>query len=330
MTVPVRPTLWIITDGKAGDEQPLIGVAEELGVSPDRRHVHPRPPFVWLMPWGPIDPREGPDHPGAPLSPPFPDICLATGRRAVAYLRRLKQLSPTTVTVFFKHPRCRADGADLLVMSPHDRPDGREASRLIVTPTLPNRLPAGRLAALRATPPPALAALPPPRLAVLIGGDSRHHRFTPTDIARLIAGLRARRAAGASLMITASRRTPPPLRAALDAFANADRVFFWNGQGDNPYAAMLALADEVVVTADSTNMIGEAAVTGRPIQVFHPSGGHAKITAFIAELGRHAAIGRFPEAPASASYPPINATPDIAAAILALWQARITPPPARS
>ena len=34
--------------------------------------------------------------------------------------------------------------------------------------------------------------------------------------------------------------------------------------GRNPYLAMLALADAILVTGDSANMVGEAASTGRP------------------------------------------------------------------
>ena len=77
---------------------------------------------------------------------------------------------------------------------------------------------------------------------------------------------------GASLMITASRRTPAALRHALEALAARHGGFFWDGTGENPYVALLALADAIVVTADSFNMIGEAAATGVPVLVFEPSG----------------------------------------------------------
>ena len=312
------PTVWILTDGKAGDEQPLAGIAEAMGVTPELRRVHPRKPFALMMPWGPIDWRDRPGQPDSPLAPPYPDICLATGRRAVAYLRHLKRLSPSTCAVLFKDPRTRRHGADLVIVQAHDKLRGPSVK---VVTTAPNRLPPARLDAIRADPPADLSALPPPRLAVLVGGDSRHHRFTPDDIARFTVGLEQRLAAGASLMITASRRTPPALATALRSLAKDNRrITFWNGEGLNPLAAYMALADELIVTADSTNMIGEAATTGRPIQIFHPTGGHPKIEAFIALLGKEARVGRFPDAPASGTYPPINSTANAADAVLATWE----------
>ncbi|MCX8996545.1 mitochondrial fission ELM1 family protein [Rhizobiaceae bacterium BDR2-2] len=315
MTDDPRPTVWVLTDGKAGDEQPLIGVCEALGAEPQLRRVSPRPIFTLLMPSGPIDPREAPGKPGSPLAPPFPDICLATGRRAVAYLRALKKASPATLTVFFKNPRTARNGADLIVAQKHDRLTG---ANVLTVATMPNRIDPGALDALRREPPAALAGLAHPRLAVLIGGNSRHHTFTPGDIERLAGGLRARQAEGASLMITASRRTPPVLKQTLEALAALPGVTVWNGSGANPLLAYLALADEVVVTADSTNMLGEAASTGRPLQVFHPSGGHPKIDRLVTALSQIAHVGRFPEAPASGTYPPVNSTREIADAILRL------------
>jgi mitochondrial fission protein ELM1 len=308
-------TAWIITDGKAGDEVQCVGVAEALGARWELRRVAPRPPFLWLMPRGPIDPREAPHRPGSPLAPPFPDIAIASGRRAVPYLRALRRAAGArTFTVFLKDPRTGTGSADLIWVPTHD---GLRGANVIVTTTAPHGIRASDLEALRAAPDPRLATLPAPRVAVLVGGDSRHHRFTPDDIARFLSGLDALAASGRVLMITASRRTPPPLRDALAALASRTGGFFWDGSGTNPYRAILALAEHVVVTADSTNMVGEAAVTGRPLLVFEPSGGHAKITQFLRELMRAGVAHPFQGRAEGATYAPIDATPLIAQAIRA-------------
>ena len=77
-------------------------------------------------------------------------------------------------------------------------------------------------------------------------------------------------------MATPSRRTPPELLAAVRAGLGGAPGFVWDGDGDNPYAAMLALADAMLVTGDSANMVGEATATGAPVHIFEPSGGGSK------------------------------------------------------
>jgi mitochondrial fission protein ELM1 len=311
------PVVWVLTDGKAGDEQPLIGLAEALGATLALRRVKPRRAFTWLMPWGPIDPKDAPSKTGSPLAQPWPDICLATGRRAVPYLRKLKALSPATFCVLFKDPRTHRHGADLMIVQQHDAPRG---DNVLVVTTAPNRLSPQRLAEAHAAFEAALAPLPRPRIAVLVGGNGRHHKFTQGDIDRLLGGLRAKLDEGCGLMITASRRTPPSLVKALADLANAPHARFWDGSGENPLLAYLAWADEIVVTGDSTNMVGEAAALGVPVQIFQPSGRHDKIDRFIAALSRKATIGWFPEAPASGSHAPVNSTPALAEEILSRFR----------
>lgn len=314
MPHPSSPSAWVLTDGKAGDELQALSVAEALGLSPEVRRVRPRLPFTWAMPWGPIDPRERPQAPGSPLAPPFPDLLIASGRRSVAYLRHVKRASKgRTYTVFLKDPRTGADTADFIWSPDYDRLRG---PNVLNTLTPPHRVSARRLEAARAHPDPRLAALPHPRVAVLVGGNSRHHRFSEADNARLVQHLTALSETGAGLMITASRRTPLPLRAALVDLAGRYGSFFWDGTGENPYVALLGLADFIVATADSFNMIGEAAATGRPILAFEPSGGHPKLDVYMAGLKAHGIVHPFEGRLVGQAYEPLNSTFTIAEAIV--------------
>jgi mitochondrial fission protein ELM1 len=304
---------WVLTDGKAGDEFQALSVAEALGLSPQIRRVEPKAPFSWLMPWGPIDPRERPGAPASPLAPPFPDIIIASGRRAVPYLRFVKKASGgRAYTVFLKDPRTGPGTADFIWAPDYDRVRG---PNVLNTLTPPHRVSAKRLETARTSPDPRLAHLPEPRVAVLVGGNSRHHTFSPQDVVRFMERLSALAASGVGLMITASRRTPPPLREALADLARRHQAFFWDGTGENPYAALLALADFVVATADSANMIGEAAVTGKPILVFEPSGGHPKLDAFMNSLKDKGIVHAFEGRLEGKPYKPLNSTFQIAAAI---------------
>jgi len=304
---------WVLSDGKAGDELQALSVAEALGLSPEIRRVRPRVPFTWAMPWGPIDPRERPAAPGSPLAPPFPDIVIGSGRRAVSYLRHVKRASDgRSYTVFLKDPRTGPNAADFIWSPTYDRLRG---PNVLNTLTPPHRISPKRIEAARAHPDPRLAPLPRPRIAVLVGGDSRHHRFTQADVTRFAAHLTALAGTGAGLMMTASRRTPPALREALIALANKHGGFFWDGAGENPYLALLSLADFIVATADSFNMIGEAAATGRPILIFEPSGGHPKLEVFLKSLENQGVVHPLTGRLVGEAYEPLNSTPQIADAI---------------
>ncbi|MBM6592451.1 mitochondrial fission ELM1 family protein [Microvirga pudoricolor] len=316
-TEPGPITSWVLTDGKAGDENQCLGVATALGMTPEIRRVRPRPPFTWAMPWGPIDPRERPGAHNSPIVPPFPDLLIASGRRAVPYCAFVKRATGgRTFTVFLKDPRTGAGAADFIWVSEHDRLRG---PNVLATLTPPHGILPGRLAAARAAPDPRLAGLPRPRVAVLVGGSSRHHRFTDADVSRFQAQLETLAKGGAGLMISASRRTPDALKRALAGLAATHGGFFWDGTGPNPFLAMLALADALVVTADSTNMVGEAAATGRPILLFEPQGGHPKFTAFLNGLKGKGIVHPFTGSLVGDPYPPLNATLEIAAAIAERW-----------
>ncbi len=316
-------SIWILTDGKPGDEMQCVGVAEALGVPFQRKHVAPQAPFVWLMPWGPIDPRDLAPSKSA-IAAPFPDIVIASGRKTVPYLRYIRKASAKrsparTFTVFLKNPRLGRRAIDLIWAPAHDRLSG---DKVISTITSPHPYSPERLSQARAYPSPEIAALSAPRVAVLLGGDSRHHRFTPEDVARFAQGLERIVDAGARLMITSSRRTPPALLAALRPIEKTGRHLFWRSgekNRDNPIVQFLANADHIVVTADSTNMISEAAATGKPLYIFEPCGGHPKIDAFLEALRKNNVTSPFPGPLEGITYEPIDSTLDVARAIRENW-----------
>ncbi len=109
---------------------------------------------------------------------------------------------------------------------------------------------------------------------------------------------------------------PGAAREALTVLAAKPEVRLWTGGAANPLPAYLALADAVVVTSDSTNMVGEAAATGVPLHVFDPPGGHPRVARFLAALSETATMRPFPGPLGGARYRPVDATPVIAEAIL--------------
>ncbi|MGL4729687.1 MAG: mitochondrial fission ELM1 family protein [Bosea sp. (in: a-proteobacteria)] len=331
--LPADLRLWIITDGKAGDELQCLGVAEAVakmsaGATISTRRVAPRKFFAWLAPRGPIDPKDAPSKPGSPLEPPFPDIVIASGRRAIPYVAALRRAAGKGLFgVILKDPRTSPKSADLIWAPAHDRIKG---DNVLKTITSPHRVSPARLAAARQNPPPWLAGLPTPRAAVLVGGDSRHHRFTEQDIATFTAHLDALACSGVSLMGSRSRRTPEPLAKAIAEVFARHGGWWWDGSGENPYTDLLAHADAIVVTADSVNMIGEATATGMPVLVFEPKGGHRKIGKFLDSLAEIKAVHHFVGRLEGAPYPPLDSTAEIARAVAAGYLSHTQRQPKRS
>jgi mitochondrial fission protein ELM1 len=236
-------------------------------------------------------------------------------------LRYVKRASGGAVfTVYLNRPATGVGTADLIIAPRHD---GFSGANVLTPLTPPNRLTPERLATARTAPDPRIAALPGPVVGLLVGGDSRHFRFSERDIAALAAAVSGQLAEGWSVAATLSRRTPAPLAQALRAICDleregrgrAPRAFLWEGEGENPYLSLLACSDALLVTGDSVNMVSEAAATGTPVHVFAPGGGSAKIAAFLAGLEARGAARRWAGRPERWSYEPVNATPELAETI---------------
>ncbi len=317
--LPPGTTAWVLASGKVGHEVHCLGIARELGLEPELKQVKPRALFAALTPFGPIDPRDDAHRQGSLLAPPFPDLVFAAGRVTVPYLRYLRRVSGgRTFTIFLQDPRTGAGTADLLWVPEHDKLRGEN---VLVTLTSPHPLRPHVLEAARREPDPRLANLPHPRVAMVLGGPSAHHRYEDKDVAALTAIATSIAEAGYGVMVTPSRRTPASLVTALAQALEGKAVFVWNGEGENPYSAMIALADSIVVTGDSVNMVGEALAGGVPVQVYEPSGGHPKITGFIDKLVAAGHVRRWAGALEGWDNPPLDATSLIASEIARRYNA---------
>src|SRR5207245_4006518 len=96
---------------------------------------------------------------------------------------------------------------------------------------------------------------------------------------------------GGSAVVTPSRRTGAAGVALLRQRLAGLSAEIWDGTGDNPYYAYLAIADALLVTADSVSMVSEAAATGKPVHILELAGGDAKFARFH-ETMRKAGITR--------------------------------------
>ncbi len=319
-------TAWAVTDGRAGNETQAVGLLEAFArVRPVRVERHRiellrafawMPPRLWALPgaWEGGWPFLGLRGGAGALPRPWPDVVVGTGRRSGPVVAAMKKIEPRIFAVQILDPQMPVEAFDLVVVPDHDRLEGPNVIRVLGSM---NRLSQKRLAEEAKSWHQRLALLPRPRVAVLLGGPSDSAQWAPGDGAQLGDNLLEMARAGASLMITPSRRTPAKLIEEVKA-ALAGRIYWlWDGRGDNPYFGMLGLADAFVVTADSVNMVSEATSTGKPVHVAQVSGLSPKIRRFHAALETQGITRTFRGRLEKWDYVPIDETARVAGELAA-------------
>ncbi len=117
---------------------------------------------------------------------------------------------------------------------------------------------------------------PPARVGVLIGGNSGAFRYEPRDWQRLTAFLRAvHRAHGTRWLATTSRRSDGVIARALaemaaEPDAGIEQFIDYRTAGAGTVASILAAADAILCTDDSTSMLTEAVGACLPVVAVSP------------------------------------------------------------
>ncbi len=322
---------WVITEGYVGMEVQAKALSQALGLEPEIKRVTAPP--IW--PWLPVSLWPAPlffaRARGAVLDPPWPEILITCGRRSAAIAIAIRRESrkggaPGTFTVHIQNPQVVPRRLDLVITPSHDLTNIRryhEHGPNIIT----------TLGSLHELKPEILAAeadkirarfdhLPKPLVAVLVGGPSKTYRMGTGCMEVLGAGLRRLAGTtGCGLIVLTSRRTGEANRAALENALEGTGAYFWDGEGENPYRGLLGLADALVVTCDSVNMVTEAAASGKPVYVAMFESRSKRILAFHREMQEtgHARVFEG-EADFAWSPEPLLETPRIAAEIAARYR----------
>ena len=319
---PLR--IWAVSDGRAGIENQALGLAEAVARLRPAEVTVKR--IAYRAAWGRLPtllarrPRAllGPNSDR--IEPPWPDLWIAAGRASLPFSLRMRRWSGgRTFVVQTQDPRLPLDAFDLVIPPAHD---GLAGEKVFAITGSPGRLTPERLACDRMRFASLIDPLPEPRVAVLIGGRSKAFDLSPARAEAMAGELeRGLQAAGGSMMLTFSRRTP---EAAKDVLRRrlGGRGPIWDGEGENPYFAFLAAADFAAVTEDSTNMAAEAASTGAPVFVLKMEGGSARMRRFHQDLAARGAARPFQGVFERFDYAPLRETDRAAAEVLRRYDAR--------
>lgn len=306
----------VISDGRRGIQNQALGLAEALRrlrrctiKIHDIKHSgrFATYPALWQYRL-----RKKPKHYGLPPRADITaDIAIGCGRQAIAPLLALKRASPSLFTVYIQDPKIAPSRFDLVVAPKHDGLSGPNVLPMIGAP---NRITAEKLRAAKGDIAGFTETWRGPRAAILIGGNSkRHHLTDPMCDAHIKAGENLL-AQGYSLMVTTSRRTPQHAIERWQTLANTHsniwlyRPDYKHSDFANPYFAFLETADVILVTQDSTNMLTEAAATGKPLFTLPMAGESGKFETLYKTLAARANMRAYDGNPAAKPYAPLNET----------------------
>ena len=104
-------------------------------------------------------------------------------------------------------------------------------------------------------------------IAFIIGGPNKYYTYSEKEIDFLFNKIKSIFTRDKyKLVVLPSYRTPPEIiKKAFNSFGHDHKVI--KDVDKKAYLSVLSISDYIVVTCDSTSMISEAAITGKPIYV---------------------------------------------------------------
>ena len=123
-------------------------------------------------------------------------------------------------------------------------------------------------------------------VSFIIGGPNKYYDYSDKELHKLFTKIKTLFTPDKfKIVIIPSYRTPEEvIKKAYDAFSSNHHVV--KTVDKKAYLSSLAIADFMIVTCDSTSMISEAAVTGKPVYIamMKPKKSNARFKKFYSEL----------------------------------------------
>lgn len=264
-----RIRVWLVLGEKQGDNGQVEVIEQALPWACERKNIEMRPPYVLgKPPVGPSLAHIDKDR-SDPLEPPWPDLIITIGRRpANVALWIRKQSGGRSKIVLVGKPSGMMEHYHLVIHS-------AEAQ----LPPLPNVLAislplmqVSKAAVANAADAwhPRFDKLAQPLIAIFVGGPTGPFVFKDSVADEMIAlATHVIAEQKGTPYITTSRRTPQALVERLKTRLPAGaQLFQWTPDfQQNPYRALLGLADGFIVTGDSISMMVEVVRMRKPLAI---------------------------------------------------------------
>ena len=191
------------------------------------------------------------------------DIVISCGRKSVIpsiYLK--KKFKNKIINIHIQDPKVSLNNFDYIVAPEHDQLSGKN---VLITKGAIHYL---RSNELKENEDYLKTKLKRDKVVTLIvGGPNKYYNYDDKSINEVFKGIEENfLKKDYQLIFIPSMRTPQKIIDKAKDFFNGNQIIIDNVD-KRAYLSSLQLADYIVVTCDSTSMISEAALTGKPIYV---------------------------------------------------------------
>ncbi len=199
------------------------------------------------------------------LEKDLPRILITCGRKSVyASLYLKKQLKEKITTIHIQDPKISVNKFDYVISPNHDKLKGNNVINSFGAIHNLTEKKINNSQKIFETPNNKKI------VTIILGGENNHYKLTEIEINKLISLIEKLNVLEEKyyFVFISSRRTNIKLIEILkNKFIN--KYYVWDKSSMNPYKYSLKIADYIILTSDSTSMISEATITGKPIFIFH-------------------------------------------------------------
>ncbi len=190
------------------------------------------------------------------------DIVISCGRKSVIPSIYLKnKFKNKIMNIHIQDPKVALNNFDFIVAPEHD---GLSGKNVIETKGAIHYLRSDELRENENYLKPKLKK--EKIVALIVGGPNKYYNYDDKSINELFKKIEDIFLHNYQLIFIPSMRTPRKIISKAKDFFDKNQIII-DKVDKNAYLSSLQLADRIVVTCDSTSMISEAAITGKPIYI---------------------------------------------------------------
>ena len=253
-----NPKIWSLTDGSQGMISQTKGLANELSVNIEELKTE------IIFPWNKLQPGILPIFSWIfknklPTNE-IPDVVISCGRKSVYLSVYLKKKYPNIINIHIQNPKISSKYFSFVIAPNHDALFGENIinstgaiHHFKKTNNLKNHYEINTKNLI----------------TCIIGGENNHYNFSKENTLDLCEKIKKMKNYNNNIeiLVITSRRTNQEIKYILKKELNSISTL-WFGEGKNPYEFALYNSSYFIITSDSTSMISEASISGKPIYVY--------------------------------------------------------------